>query len=394
MISAPKRRHRAPNRAGSVSFMAASKRWRAQITLRNANGLPSRRVFYGKTQDEARGKMIEAQASEQKGTLNHNPGRAPTLQQYAEQWLETMNVRPKTKLRYAQRLAHCYPMLGNVQIIKLTPSHIQGLINKLRTSNLKSLSINDIRNMLRALLNQAMRDEIVSRNVATLVKPLPLHDAREMAVLEESDIPRFLEMAAEYEEGNLWIVGLDSGCRMSELQGLTWKDVDFEGSKIEIRRTLQRVPIEDGVWQWLNQPTKTEKSKRTVYLSAIGIDALRQQAVFQAVAKHSATGWSKEFGALVFTDDKGMPRYPVDITKRFRRALKRAKLPALRFHDLRHSKATLLSSQGVPIYMIADSLGHANVQTTQNLYRHKVDASQKGLAEIMGRLLAGPAIGS
>jgi integrase len=387
-LAATRQRKRASNGAGSVSYDQATGRWRAQISVKNLEtGRSQRKTLYAKTEREARERLAEVRINASKGLVNLTPGKTPTLQQYSEYWLDSLTVRTTTINTYRIYLSMAYPVIGHLQLSRIMPSHILQLIRTKQNQGLQPRSCNHLRNVLVTLFNQAMRDGIIFRNAPSLVRSLPVRD-KEMKILEKAQLPSFLELAKSYHEGNLWIIGLDTGARLSELQGLRWSDVDLETGRVSFRRTLQPTKKVKG-WEWRVYQTKTQKSDRSIYLSPKGIEALKEQRVMQALMRAMNPTWNTEFGELVFTDACGNPEWRWNTVRRFQAALKRAGLPRIRFHDLRHSSATFLFSQGVPAFVVADRLGHSRVGITLDLYRHKVDAEQRAASSAMGSLLGG-----
>src|SRR5215469_158000 len=139
---APRRRRRkSPNGAGGVYFNRSTDRWVGRYTTEDPEtGLPVRKVLYGKTEQEARAKLIDALAARQNGTLQVGRGRAATVRQYAEQWLAGLKLRPTTRARYRQALAHVIgdDRLGNLPLTKLRPQHVKGLLSALHTGTART----------------------------------------------------------------------------------------------------------------------------------------------------------------------------------------------------------------------------------------------------------------
>jgi hypothetical protein len=198
-------------------------------------------------------------------------------------------------------------------------------------------------------------------------------------------VPAFLRVAQEHPRGNLWILALATGARQGELLGLRWRDVDLERCSIRIECTLQYL---DGSWHVL--PPKTARSRRPVALAKVACEALGKEKKRQAEARLIAKGWFEEFGDLVFTNDEGNPLTARRLGRELRPELKRAGLPQMRFHDLRHSTASLLAFAGVPARVAMEVLGHSQISTTMDVYtkvypevhRHAAEA----LDSVLGRL--------
>jgi integrase len=346
-----------------------------------------RKALYGKTEQEARGKLIAALSQRQSGTLVVTRGRTQSLRAYIERWLATKEARPKTLLRYQGLLeGHVVPGLGAIPLSKLDPHHVNRHLESKRAAGMAARTCNHIRAVLRNALNDAMREGLVGRNAAELARPIPLHDLQEMRVLAPSDIPVFLEIAHEHRFGNIWIVALATGARQGELLGLRWPDVDLENCSIRIERTLQYLP---GGWRAL--PPKTRRSRRPVALPKVACQALRQEKERQDDTRLKAAHWSADFGDLVFTNGGGRPVEPSLLGKELRRELEMAGLPRLRFHDLRHSAASLLAFTGVPARVAMEVLGHSQISTTMDIYTKVYPEVRREAARALDKVFEPPA---
>src|SRR5262245_11365152 len=211
-----RRRRKSPNGAGGVYFNGSTNRWMGRYSTEDPEtGLVVRKAVYGRTEQEARAKLIEALAARQDGTLLVNRGREWTVRQYAERWLAGLRKRPTTQARYRQALAHVTgdDRLGNLPLTKLRPQHVKGLLNALHAGTASTTSValmsrtcNRVRDVLRNMLNDAMRDGRLSRNVAELAKPLPQDDASKRVILRPEHFPAFLEVCQHHEMGALWML--------------------------------------------------------------------------------------------------------------------------------------------------------------------------------------------
>jgi integrase len=233
--------------------------------------------------------------------------------------------------------------------------------------------------MLRTLLNDAKSDGVgVTINAAADAKLLP-DDSEPVGWLNPEQARRLLDLAETHPDGPMWVVAITSGLRQSELLGLRWSDLDLADcnqATVSIGRTIQRSTDRTG---WLVQPPKSKTSRRTVPLTAIACEALQRQAALQREArllagrrwKAAVDSTGEPITDLVFTNTTGGPLMGNLVTRRFRKALKRAGLPAnVTFHGLRHSTASLLMAKGVPARVAMEILGHANISTTLNIYSH------------------------
>ena len=178
-------------------------------------------------------------------------------------------------------------------------------------------------------------------------------------------------------------VALAIGLRQGEALGLRWKDVDLTKRHVRVQHTLQRVGHE-----YVLTPPKTAQSRRTIALPAFAIDALLAHRDRQAFERQRAVEWGDRFD-LVFTTVSGHPLHGPTVTKRFQRLLRAADVAPMRFHDLRHSCASLLLAQGVPLSTIMDTLGHSTITTTRDVYVHLGDELRDEAATAMDVALGG-----
>jgi integrase len=194
----------------------------------------------------------------------------------------------------------------------------------------------------------------------------PGYEAKPLTA-EQAD--KLLETVKDHDHGALFTVALSLGLRRGEVNGLRWENIDFGSGFLNVRTQLKRI-ARKGV---LLSELKTKKSRRSLRMPRFVIDALlRRQLTQEGERIKAGTKW-KETG-FVFTGPRGDVIAPEKISEVHKEMLERANLPHVRFHDLRHSCATLLLSKGVTPKMIQEILGHANFQITADLYSHLVEA--------------------
>ena len=240
-----------------------------------------------------------------------------------------------------------------------------------------------IRGLLRQALGQAERWGLVARNVAALVDA-PRQQRREITPLTLEQVRLFLGAARSDQLEALNAVAVAVGLRQGKALGLRWTDVDFDGARLSVRTTLQFL---DG--KYAIRPPKTDRSRRTIALPLVAVDALRRHWARQA-AERLAKGpeWANDWD-LVFTTETGRPLHGPTVTRRFQALLADHDLPRMRFHDLRHSCATLLLAQGVDLKAIQETLGHSTITTTMDVYEHMQDAMRREVATRMDAALGG-----
>ena len=243
--------------------------------------------------------------------------------------------------------------------------------------------------VLRAALSDAQRLQQVSGNAATLVK-LPKLTTRKVSPLSVEEASRFIAEAKNHRLGALFTVTLACGLRLGEALGLTWSDIDLETGSLTVNQQLQQV----GKLLQL-QPLKTVKSRRNLMLPDFAKAALLSHRAKQREELFGAGPDSVKSG-LVFTtyaregDGRklGTPQHPRNVTRVFYRVLKNAGLPQIRFHDLRHSAASLLISQGAQLVEVSQLLGHSELRVTADLYSHLQKQTAARAAQQMDAMLA------
>lgn len=299
-----------------------------------------------------------------------------TLGGYLDDWLERRRtwIRPTTVKHYRQ-LIHRYlkPHLGDVALTALDRRVIERTYGHLLVAggrNGRSLAPKTVRHChttLRRALEDARVDGLIDDNPADQARP-PRHDPDDIEIAElqvwtGQQAAAFLAFVDDHPWRAVWHLALGTGARRGEILGLRWSDVDLEAAEIRIRRALSVV---DGVARLLG--TKTSRS-RVLSIGPTVVDALGRQRREQERQQAAATSWDNRWG-LVFTDDAGQPIDPYDVTMVFRDLVRRAPVPVIRLHDLRHCHASLLLAGGVPIKVVSERLGHSTIAMTMDVYGH------------------------
>ncbi len=355
-------------------------RWEAALTIPGTGG--KRQRFYGETQREVREKLTAARRALDQGDLPIRERQ--TVGQFLERWLTDVvkpGVRPRTHQSYAQLVRlHLKPALGHHQLTKLTPQHVQALLNAKLAAGLSPRTVQYLRAVLRRALGQALKWGLVARNVATLVDP-PRSVRHENRPLTADEARRFLAAARGDRLEALYAVAVALGLRQGEILGLRWPDIDLDAQVLTVRFAIQRV---DGTWQ-LVEP-KTRRSQRAIAIPPLIIAQLRQHRARQLEERLLAGARWQDWD-LVFPSTVGTPIDPRNLTKRYKALLQRAELPAIRFHDLRHSCASLLVAQGLHMRVVMETLGHSQIGLTMNTYAHIMPDLQRQAADLMEGLL-------
>lgn len=381
-------------------------RWTGMLDLGWEQGRRRRKSYYGSTRAEVREKMTRALGEVQRGGSVDLDERV-TVGQYLDHWLDTLSVRRKTARSYRQFVAlHLKPGLGRIRLTKLTPSHVRTLLTKKEQAGLSIRTVTLMRDVLRIALNQAVTDGAAARNVAALVKR-PKPTRRQGPILSPDEAPVFLSRIQGTRLAPIITIGLSVGLRLGEVLGLQWPQVDLDGGVIRVERGLETIGRDRSL-----VALKSKESRRTIHLPDFVRVALVQHRQHQRERQLLAGGkWRAEGASFVFTTRDGRPLDGCGVTRDLKRLLTQTwiggrqeckhprvvnrqcadchaeHLPALSFHALRHSCASILLAQGVPVRDVAEILGHSDVRLTLSTYAHVIEAGRSRAAGVMNRVL-------
>ncbi|MET9918116.1 site-specific integrase [Streptomyces sp. NPDC006435] len=404
------RRSRA-NGDGTV-YQRKDSRWEAAGYVLAPGNTRKRVRVYGSTRKEALAKLTEKIAASNRGLPV--PSAQGSMAAYLTYWLENVAVhhlRENTHTRYAACVdRYLIPGLGKKKLTKLTAKDVRTWLNQLRTTcqccargidaqrdeprccatgsccskRLSPLTLTYIHSVLKSALEHAVREEEIPRNVARNVRtgtPRP----RRFEPLTTDEARRLLTTAQGHRLHALFELALHTGLRKGELLGLHWEDLDLDRGTAAVRRTLQRTST-GGL---TTLPTKTRASERRIALPTRCLHSLKQHHEQQQRERHAAgTEW--QHNGYVFTTPQGRPIDPTNLTRAFTTLLRKAGLRRIRFHDLRHSTATLLLEQGVELVVIKELLGHAHIGVTATVYAHVRLRLQRDAIDALCSALDGP----
>lgn len=298
----------------------------------------------------------------EKGTVVTNDKM--TVKQYIDYWLEAYpksNCQPATYKRYEFFCNDIVKYLGNVKLSKLNPLMIQKFYTDLKAD--RSISNNTIiktHRMFHLALKHAQKWQLIFVNPCDLVNP-PSSDPIEMKYWEPDDIATHLDMLKDDFLYPIIYVAVHTGLREGELCALKWDDFDSIEKTLTVNKTLQRI---DSILKL--KITKTKKSTRIVTL-------FDSTCKFLRALKNKDKSLKLEKGIeldYIFHWEDGRPIDPNYVSKKFPEALVSRKIPQIRFHDLRHTHATLLRKLKVDAKVISERLGHADVAFTLKTYTH------------------------
>jgi integrase len=346
-------------------------RWAAYLTLENGK----RKYFYGKTKKAALDLLKKAQLEQMQGTLVTSSPRL-TVAQFFTLWLKrrksSLRIRSYERYEGFVRL-QVIPHIGNLQLRKLAPTHLQSLYSELLgKGGIKASTVNTLHWMISRACSDAVRWELMAKNPCKAVEP-PRRARYEFRALTVEEAQRLLASARGHGMEALFVLALTTGMRRGELLALKWQDIDFELGTVQVRRAFTRAKGQ----RYLEAEPKTQKSRRSILLAPGTIEILKQHRLKQLEAKQQA-GEDWEERDLVFCTSVGTPLNPNKVLERFGTLLKRAGLPHIRLHDLRHSTATIMLKLDVHPKIVQELLGHSRIAETLDIYSHVLPTMQEG----------------
>lgn len=359
----------------------ADGRWEGSIHLGfDASGRRIRKSVYGDSLDEVQRQLLELKSKAAAGTLVLTPDKL-TVEQYFDSWLQTLTLDPKTISGYRQMVrTHIIPTLGKLTLLKLEPIHLQQLYAQKLKDGKAPRTVQLIHSILRKALGDALRMGRVTRNVAVAVKA-PKPQRKPVKTLTRDQVKSFLRVLEGHRLYALYVLDIHTGLRQSELLGLRWADVDLDNGVIHVQQTIQRVDR-----QVVVKATKNKSSRRSVALTEPIVALLRRHRAQQAQEK-LLQGQAYQDHGLVFATIEGKPLNGSTVYHTLQKLLLKAGLERVRFHDLRHTMATLLMEQGVNPKIVSERLGHSSIQVTMDLYSHVTPHMQREAASKLDDML-------
>ncbi len=336
-----------------------------------------RRYLYGRTRQDVALKLSSALKTRNDGLPL--PSDKETVASFLTTWVEGQRhrLRPGTWRRYEQYVrVHAIPVVGRVPLAKLGPHHLEKLYEDRLAAGASPTTVHHLHTALHKAFSQAVRWGLLVRNPSDLVDS-PRIVRREMAVLSAEQVKQLLGAAAWRPARRAAHRRHHHGMRRGEILGLRWRDVDLHRGVLSVTGALQKAL--DGSLG-ITQP-KTPRSRRQIELSATAIDRLRAHRRKQT-EQRLLLGAEWTAGDLVFPSTIGRPQEGRNLVYgQLHPLLRGAGLPIIRFHDLRHTAATLMLSRGIHPKIVSEMLGHSTIGITLDLYSH-VDADD---AEAGGR---------
>lgn len=362
---------------GSI-YQRQDGRWVGEVDLGWVDGKRKRKAVYGRTRAEVARRIRDVQAAVDRGLPV--PDDRLTVGVFLDWWAKNAldgTVSVGTQDTY-ERLIRLYvkPTLGHIRLTRLRPADVSAMQRAMSERGLSASTINGARKVLGRALRRATQEELVARNVASVVDgpPVARTEGRSLTL---KDAKILLGAAADDRLEAAYVLLLALGLRRGEVLGLRWDDLDLDGdpARIEICQQLQR-HAQTGLHL---TELKTAKSRRTLDLPAPVIGVLRAHKARQSSERlRLGEAWGEDRG-LVFTTPIGTPLDPDNFRRQITRLTERAGLGKWTSRELRHSAGSLLFAMGVPMKVVSETLGHSSERVTSEVYVH-VQADHRAAA--------------
>lgn len=311
------------------------------------------------------------------------PTKATTAE-YLTHWLETIEptVRPSSHRRFSEVIrGRVIPTVGSVPLASLSPLHVQGFYRRCLGDGLSSTTVALYHNVLHRALDQAVKWQLLIRNPCDAVDA-PRESSTEMQTWTPDQTRAFLGIADTHDLRALWLLAVHTGMRRGELLALRWQDVDLDRASLAVRRTLTR-----GTGALTFGEPKSMAGRRSLALPTVCVDALRSHRIRQLERRLEFDGdWQDT--DLIFERGDGSLLHPNTLLHAFERLIVAAGVPRIRFHDLRHTAATLMLANGEHPKIVQERLGHSDISMTLNRYSHVTMDMQRDAVDRLERLLS------
>jgi integrase len=367
------------------------KTWSIVVDIgRDENGKRQQRWHSGfRTEKEAEAKLPEILFQLQRGSYVEPTKK--TVAVFMREWLQSArsNTRPSTWTTY-QMLSekHVIPALGSWQLQKLTAAKLDAFYGELLSSGRRSgkgglspRTVGHVHGVIRLALSQAVRWQLLIRNVADDANP-PRKKQSTMKTWSPEEVRTFLSHVRDDRSHAAYVLALTTGLRRGEILGLAWRDIDLDAGWLNVRQTVVSVNFKVQI-----STPKTAAGRRSVGLDRGTVMELRSHRLRQLKERVDLGLDNVKPDDYVFSTPAGHALHPGLFTDAFDRRVKAAKLPHIRFHDLRHTSATLALAAGVHPKVVQERLGHASISITLDLYSHSVPSLQEEAASKVASLI-------
>jgi len=358
-------------------------RWMGVVTIGTdpKTGKPDRKYVYGKKKREVVKKMTELKQKLFNGTYIKQTDIK------VSEWFKNWNEGRKSTVSYSTYRTydsvlrnHIIPELGNMQLKDLKARHIQHLLNDRFNSGLTAGSVKLIYSVANAGLKQAVKERIIYTNPVLAVELPKGQDERKLHTWNKKEVRQFLAAAKDHEFYIAYLLTLNSGMRKGETIGVKWDDINYKKKKFEVKRQVIRT--DEGL---VLKKTKTKAGQRIIPLTDDVIKELKRHKIKQSENK-LALGDNYHYNNLVSCNEIGDPLNPDKLFIEFKKLIDKSGVPEIRFHDMRHTFATLFLENGGNIKTLQQILGHSSISVTMDVYSHVTDEMLNNAANKIDRM--------
>ena len=345
---------------GSLYFSESENTWIAEVTLPDGK----RKKKRSKKQQ-----VVKAWLLEYRNLVKENDPPVDeriTLSGFFAKFLEESakhTLKPKTYSSYKWLIEkHVIPEIGRLKLASLKPHHLQKLYSDKIGSGLSKKTVLHLHSVIRRALNEAVKWGLIHKNPCSSVTP-PRPEKRVPEVWNVEQAQEFLRAVRDHRWYAIYLIALTTGARRGEILGLEWENIDFDRKTVSIQKTVSEIrgkPV-------IGEP-KTQRSRRKISLPDIVIDSLEELG--------RGTGF-------IFTTSNGTPVAPRNLLRHYYRVLGSLDIPTIRFHDLRHTAATILLTKDVHPKKVQELLGHSSITITLDTYSHVIKGIHSEAAQKM-----------
>lgn len=329
-----------------------------------------RKTKVGRTRDEANRHLVEMMSDLHRGVPVSTDRQ--TVGHFLTEWLAEVQptIKRSTYISYDNAINKwAIPYIGKIRLIELRREDIILFLRK-AALRLQPTSVRKVRRILRIAIHSAVINRLIAQNPVTLVKP-PLVHFQEVEPFTPSEVDVFLRAVEGHRLQALYSTAVVLGVRRGELLALRWRDIDFTNELIHIRQTLT---VFKGGWE-ITEP-KSGRGKRKILMPSVLVRHLKAHREAQQHLRALSKGLWQDYD-MVFPTPVGAPMRPTTLTQNYNALLKQTALPRKRFHDLRHTAASIMIADNIPIKLVSEILGHSSVNTTLRIYAHLYDSQRE-----------------
>jgi len=367
---------------GTIFFNSKKNLWVAKVSLPNGH----RKTKYNKFQRVVKQWLQEEREKVSKGTFIYDS--KINVSGFMSYYMETygkVKLRSTTYVSYSQVIrSHINPELGGIKLSQLTPNQINQLIKKKLDDGLSPRMVEYIHGILKRALNRAVKWQYMTTNPALLAEP-PAPNSPTPVVWNPLQVKTFLESL----QGDRWVaiyyLACGTGMRRGEILGLPISGLNLESKYLKVTQSLQMI---QGEGLKIVEP-KTQKSRRMIMIPSYAVLALKDHLTRREELSKNPR-WRDS--GLVFTTNIGTPIEPRNLNRHFMNKMKEAGLPHIRFHDLRHTVASILLEKNIHPKIVSELLGHSSVNLTLNTYSHIINPLNRQAADALDDVISTPKV--